>query len=280
VASRSLSAPAGFDFDATVRSHGWYDLPPFHLGESRLERVLVSDGEAHDVVIRMRGARIAVDAGPDVRADVARMLQLAEDLTPFYALTDEDPALAYARARGAGRLLRGPTVFEDVVKMLCTTNCSWSLTRVMVGRLVDELGRRAPSGRRAFPTPAEMAQADERFFRDVVRAGYRAPHLVWIAKRAASGALDLEQLPVGDAETVRDRLLGLPGIGPYAADNLLRLFGRYGYLGLDSWCRGRLKELYPRTRDVDAFARRRYRRYGEWQGLAMWLDVTRDWHEG
>ena len=48
---------------------------------------------------------------------------------------------------------------------------------------------------------------------------------------------------------------------------------------LDSWCRGKLKRLYPRIRDVDAFARRRYKPFGHFAGLAMWLDLTRDWHE-
>ena len=84
----------------------------------------------------------------------------------------------------------------------------------------------------------------------------------------------------GDDEAVRDELLALPGIGPYAADNLMRLCGRYGYLGLDSWCRGKLKQLYPRLRKVDEFAQRRYRSFGRFRGLAMWLELTRDWHEG
>ncbi len=61
------------------------------------------------------------------------MLRLDEDLAPLYALTDGDARLAYARAHGVGRLLRAPTAYEDVIKMLLTTNCTWSLTRIMVG---------------------------------------------------------------------------------------------------------------------------------------------------
>lgn len=242
-------------------------------------------GAPRDLRLRARGGRLVADVAPEAPAEAVRaclraVLRLDEDLTSFYALADDDPAIAWARARGAGRLLRAETAFEDVVKMLCTTNCSWALTRVMVGRLVEKLGDAAPSGRRAFPTPAAMARKDERFYRDEIRAGYRAPHLLRIARDVAEGRLDLEALrDGGDPEALRDRLLALPGIGPYAADNLLRLMGGYGYLGLDSWCRGRLKQLYPRARDADAFARRRYRRYGRWAGLAMWLELTRAWHE-
>ena len=77
-----------------------------------------------------------------------------------------------------------------------------------------------------------------------------------------------------DDEALRDQLLALPGIGPYAADNLLRLLGHYGYLGLDSWCRGKLKRLYPRIRDVDAFAAPPLQAVRPFAGLAMWLDLT------
>jgi 3-methyladenine DNA glycosylase/8-oxoguanine DNA glycosylase len=166
--------------------------------------------------------------------------------------------------------------------MLLTTNCSWALTKLMVTRLVTELGAPSPSGSRAFPTAPAMAARDAAFYRDVVRAGYRAPHLSAIAGAVAAGTLDPEswRTSTGDDEAVRDELLELPGIGPYAADNLMRLCGRYGYLGLDSWCRGKLKQLYPRLRKVDEFAQRRYRGFGRFRGLAMWLELTRDWHDG
>jgi N-glycosylase/DNA lyase len=283
----TLRPPPGFDLSTTARSHGWYDLPPFSFdGDATvLRRVLDVDGRAADAQIAIAGGALKIRVSPElpaaaVKAQVRAMLRLDEDLTPFYALADADPKFAWARPRGAGRLLRAPTVFEDVIKMLCTTNCSWALTRLMVGRLVDQLGVASPSGARAFPTAEAMAAKNERFYRDQIRSGYRAPFLMRIARDQASGKLDLEswrQEP--DAERLHDLLLELPGIGPYAADNLLRLLGGYGYLGLDSWCRGKLKRLYPRTRDPDKLAERLYKPYGAWRGLAMWLDLTRDWHE-
>ena len=284
----TLPAPAGFRLPTVARSHGWYDLPPFAWDGAHLSTVVRAAGAVHDVAVGQRGDTIELQARPGgaaarptLRAAVTSMLRLDEDLAPLYALTDADPRLQYARAEGAGRLLRAPTAFEDVIKMLLTTNCSWSLTRLMVGRLVETLGEPAPSGARAFPTPAAMARRDERFYRDVVRAGYRAPHLRAIARAVAAGELDPEswRRPTLDDAILRKELLALPGIGPYAADNLLRLLGHYGYLGLDSWCRGKLKRLYPRLRDVDAFARRRYRPFGRFMGLALWLDLTRDWHQ-
>jgi 3-methyladenine DNA glycosylase/8-oxoguanine DNA glycosylase len=278
-----VTPPAGFSLEVTARSHGWYNLPPFSHTEHTLAHVFVSDGKAHDLSIRERGGRLEVKSSAKAqaaRAAVTAMLQLDENLSPFYQMTDGDAALAWARRRGAGRMLRAPSMFEDLIKMLCTTNCSWSLTRVMVARLVENLGLVAPSGRRSFPTAETMAKKDERFYREVVRAGYRAPHLVRIARDVAEGGLDVEGFRTArDTGELREQLLELPGIGPYAAENLLRLLGHYDFLGLDSWCRGRLKELYPKIRDPDAFAARRYKPFGRFMGLAMWLDVTREWHE-
>jgi N-glycosylase/DNA lyase len=284
----TVAVSASFQLEKVARSHGWYDLPPFSWDGRELRAVARAGGRVHDLAIVQRDGALAVTTSATRAADeralaarVATMLRLDEDLTALYALTDGDERLAYARAHGVGRMLRAPTAYEDVIKILLTTNCSWSLTRVMVGRLVEALGEPAPSGARAFPTPEAMAKKREPFYRDVVRAGYRAPHLVKIARDVAAGHIDPEawRAPTVDDEALRDALLALPGIGPYAADNLLRLLGHYGYLGLDSWCRGKLKRLYPRIRDVDRFAQRRYKPFGSFAGLAMWLDLTKDWHE-
>ena len=45
-------------------------------------------------------------------------------------------------------MIQSPTVFEDVVKTICTTNCAWGATERMVGAIVEHLGRARP-GRRA-----------------------------------------------------------------------------------------------------------------------------------
>ena len=121
------------------------------------------------------------------------MLRLDDDLSAFYARAAEDPDLAWA-AVGAGRMVRSPTVFEDLVKTICTTNCTWSATERMVGALVNELGTPAAPERRTFPTPAAMAEAGDDFYAGVAKAGYRGPYLRSIAADVAEGRLDLEAL--------------------------------------------------------------------------------------
>ena len=266
------------DFKRTLASHGVADLLPNRLDEEAwtLETTLDLGGRAHPVTLsegspghaRVEGAKRTL---PIVR----HMLRLDEDLSRFYALIAEDGELSWA-AQGAGRMLRSPTVFEDVVKTVCTTNCAWSGTVRMVTALVEHLG----IGGRTFPSPAAMAEAPADFYADVARAGYRGPYLRAIAAGVADGTLDLEELDgrtdVPD-EQVAERLLALPGVGPYAAAHVMMLLGRYGRLILDSWTRPTYARLAGRKTVKDTTIERRFRRYKDFAGLAFWLYLTRDW---
>jgi N-glycosylase/DNA lyase len=212
------------------------------------------------------------------------MLRLDEEMAEFYAAVADEPAFAWIMREGAGRLLRSPTVYEDLVKSLCTTNCSWALTEKMVTGLVRGLGRETTDGRRSFPTPEAMALVPEGFYRDTVRAGYRAPYLKELAERVAAGELDVESWLTSEATTdeLRREMKRVKGIGDYAAENLLKLVGRYDCLALDSWVRAK----FARTRgkgarggSLDAKIARFYSRFKRWRGLALWCDMTRDWLE-
>jgi N-glycosylase/DNA lyase len=153
----------------------------------------------------------------------------------------------------------------------------------MVTRLCERLGEAGPRGARTFPDAAAMAARPERFYRDEVRAGYRAPFLAALARGAASGALDLEGLRASPLPTgaLAARISALAGFGPYATEHLLRLLGRHEHLALDSWTRAKLAELRGRRRvPSDRTLLRWFAPYGPWAGLAMWLEVTRDWHDG
>jgi 3-methyladenine DNA glycosylase/8-oxoguanine DNA glycosylase len=277
------------DLWRTLTSHGVAALPPQLLDEEArtLESTLaLPRGRARTIRIRKgRRGRALVEAEGRVSAadstalaaTAAHMLRLDADLSGFYEVAAEDPDLVWA-AQGAGRMLRSPTVFEDVVKTICTTNCTWSATVRMVSALVAELGIEAPDGRHAFPTPAAMATASEAFYRDVARTGYRGAYLRSLARDVASGTLDLEVLsdPALPDDEVAAALLALPGCGPYAAAHMMMLLGRYSRLILDSWTRPTYARLNGRKAS-DRTIERRFRRYGDYAGLAFWLYLTRDW---
>lgn len=270
--------PPGFSFDAVVRSHGWYDLPPFDYDRGR--GVLRLCGPRGAITFRGAGERLDV-SGPEGRAALSRIARrvfsLDVDLAAFDALLVDAPALRRALARGGGRMLRAPTLFEDAVKMLLTTNCSWAATQGMVVRLVDLAGEGG-----AFPTPAAIARIRPATLRSRVRCGYRAPALSRFARRVASGRLDLSlwENPDTPAEALREAILAEHGFGPYAAEGLLRILGRHEFFALDSWVRMKYRRLYPGRSNVERAIARRYARFGDYRGLALWLDLTNDWHEG
>jgi len=291
----ALRGAAGEPVDLwrTLVSHGVASLPPSALDEdSRILTVTVPIPRAKPRTIRIRegaAGKARVDVfGPKpsalvakaVRDVVVRMLNLDEDLSPLYAAAADDPELAWI-TQGSGRMLRSPTVFEDVVKTICTTNCAWSATVRMVGALVNELGEQSV-GRfgYAFPTPAAMAGAPESFYKEVVRAGYRGAYLRALADDVANGSLDLEELLNAEVpdEEVAGRLLALPGVGPYAAAHGMMLLGRHSRLILASWTRPKYARLNGR-KAADRQIERRFKRYGGYAGLAFWLYLTRDWVE-
>lgn len=288
-----ISKPENFSFRRTVASHGWYQLPPFGLDTDKWELSRVIDvGKKPPVTIFLTERKNHVRVRPGrplnkaetaiVLRDSRHVLRLDDDLGEFYLTTDSDPEFSWIGKQGAGRLLRSPTVFEDLVKMICTTNCSWALTLKMVRGLVEGLGRESSDGRRTFPTPQAMAAMPAKFFVDDVRAGYRAPYLKELADRIASGELKVEEWLSSELPTreLLKEMKGVKGVGDYAAENLLKLLGRYDGLALDSWTRARFYEIRNNGRKAnDKKIARYYSRFNEWRGLAIWCDVTRDWLE-
>jgi N-glycosylase/DNA lyase len=289
----TFATPREFSFKRTIISHGWCQLLPFKIDEEKwqLTRTLevedakpvtITISSARRALIVNTSRRISQAAAKKVVADVRHMLRLDDNITEFYRLLAADNDFNWIPTQGAGRLLRSPTVFEDLVKMICTTNCSWALTQKMVTGLVENLGRESSNGDRSFPTPEAMALMPLKFYVNEVRAGYRSEYLKLLAERVASGELDVEAWltsPLSTAELMKE-MRGVKGVGPYAAENLLKLLGRYDGLALDSWTRAKFFSVRNNGRKTtDKKIARYYSRFKEWRGLALWCDMTRDWIE-
>lgn len=267
-----IEVPGEFDFRRTVLSHGWSSLAPFSLDTAtwtlRYGPLTIT---ADPRGVRVAGSRRRGDA-----VAVAHCLNLDADLSDFYDMCAgtgpprRGPDLRWVPAAGAGRLLRAPTVFEDLLKLVTTTNCSWALTERMCEGLVT-------LGGGAFPAPEDVLRAGTDGLR-AISFGYRAANTVEIARRVADGEVAPQAWldPGFGHERLRAEVLSLPGCGPYVADNLCRLVGHHDGLGLDSWVRAKLGRLLRRRLDDRQIARR-YHRFGRWRGLALWCEVTADW---
>jgi 3-methyladenine DNA glycosylase/8-oxoguanine DNA glycosylase len=275
-----FAVPKPFELRLALFGHGWVGLEPhvWDASDGTLRTVIDLGSRAADVVVRAPGGLADTRA---LRRAIVRMLRLDEDLSSFWALCRKDVRFRWVARRGGGRLLRAPTLFEDLAKLLMTTNCSWAMTRNMVSRVTQALGRKSPSGARAFPRASACARQSERFFREAGRMGYRARPMLELSRGFASGALRPEDFedPGQSTAELRERLLELPGFGPYAAGQALRLLGRYEDYALDSWCRAELAARHPKNRvPSDRTVARTYRDFGAYRGLALWMDLTAHWH--
>ncbi len=288
-------------FRATLRSHGLGRLAPNEIDDAgtSLTTTIALNGSARTVLVvektpgslaaHVAGRPLSPRAQKALATALRRMFALDDDLAPFYAAVAGDDDLAFA-TKGIGRMLRSPTVFEDVVRTVCTTNCAWSATIRMIEALVTHLGQRAPSAPRngwrgrAFPTPEALAEAAEKFYKDVARAGYRGAYFRKLGELAASGVIDLEswftapRAELSDLE-LEKRLLALPGVGPYAAAHVMLLRGRRSRLVLDSWTRPAYARLIGKKKVSDKAIARRFKRYGDEAGLAFWLFLGKRRHE-
>lgn len=282
-----IAVPGPYDFHACLHGHGWMWLEPFTPTGDGLRRVLgLSSGKVveadvtaepaggdGDVVVTVAaGTALSPEEADEVAARVRWMLRLDEDLSEFYRLCRERSD-GYEAAIGRGRLLRSPTLFEDAVKVLFTTNTAWAQTKQMVSRTVAGLGAAAPDNpeARAFPTPEAVLAAGETFFTEEVRAGYRAPAVIGLAERAD----ELAELEDSDPPTpeLRKRLLSFKGLGPYSAATLLMLLGRYDDLPVDSEARAfAARHYFDGERPADADIHALYEGWGRWTYLAYALD--------
>jgi len=274
-------------------SHGWLMLAPFGYSDDylRLRRIdRLEDGSLVQL-------NFAPAAGPAIRVEVEglevplpaaskrrlteltrRIFNLDLDLAPVYRRLRSEPHYRWAERKGAGRLLRSGSVWEDLVKTLMTTNTTWAGTRNMVARIV-ELGPANETGWRAFPTPDQVAAYSQPQLQDHVRAGYRTAYLLDLAERIAAKEIDVERwddLNRG-SDDVYQQLLGLKGFGPYAASVMLKLMGKFDRLALDTAARAMFAEQFNQgEKPSDRQIRQHYQGFAPYQGLVLWLDLMRE----
>ena len=269
-------------------SHGWYLLAPFRWSrqEKALRRAEVLGGDAVDLTITFQDGACTGQAGSQPRAareasplhtkKIARMFQLNVDTAEFVSLTRDSPPHAWVEAAGFGRLLCSSTLFEDVVKIITTTNTMWRQTMRMCELLCESYGRRSPTGHAAFPEPADLARVKVNDLQERCRLGYRAKSIHALAKGIADGSLDLAR--IADPSQATDELFAsyrtLPGIGPYGAAHLLAMDGRHDFIAVDTEFRRFVRTTYHGGRAVkDSTLLRRYARWGRWKYLAYWSEL-------
>ena len=298
----TLPARKPFRFMSVVRSHGWHQLAPFSLDESSSTLSYIFRLSSGRVIeLKLTDGRDGVNVETDklkkseqneVADAVNWMFGLDMDFSAFYAASRAEPKLAHVKKQALGRLLRSPTLFEDMIKTILTTNTLWGATKNMTHKLVDEFGsplstagRVAPNDSekrietkgtqlKSFPTPEAIAASDPETIKEKIRVGYRSPAIHELAVRVASGNYDLEALKHSSLPTLelRKELMTINGVGPYAAANLLLILGRSDFIPVDSWALKLVSHEWYKGKPITAReVEKRFEKWGEFKGLAFWF---------
>ena len=260
---------------ATVESHGWVRLAPWHWDgcRERLSRPdRLSSGAVAQIAVRQTGPaelRVEIDGALDRRGEeevcgmVERWLSVGWDPSPAMEKARRiDPAIAGRIEAGGGRLLRCSTFYEDFAKTVCTINISWAGTLRMCSGLVREIGDGV------FPTPRQVLDAGLDALSDGVRMGFRSRVLY----EATATLLDrglMDEAGRGREEAIAyDDLLSIRGIGPYAASHAAALLHDYSRVPVDSEVRRFCSERYGLGEDeIDAY----FEAWGEYRFLGYKL---------
>jgi 3-methyladenine DNA glycosylase/8-oxoguanine DNA glycosylase len=264
----TLRVPNDFHLARDYCSYGYFLLAPNHWDppSSTLFRVLdlaqgptvvrvnqagLAQGVRRKLDLSLCGKPLRVRASrtlsrpeqTQVKRLLSRMLRLDEDAAMLAAFHRLDPRW---KRPGRGRLMRSPTLFEDIVKTVTSCNVTWPGTIGMNRRLCEVLGAPIRSNerfpfRRTFPSAEKIGRTRATTLRGRCRVGYRDGRLIELARlfrvsRNGEAALDAGwfENPGTPDDAIHDVLLSLPGIGPYAAANIMQLLGRYDRLPLDS----------------------------------------------
>ena len=287
----NLPARKPFNFTSVINSHGWRQLAPFSYDENTntLGYILsLSNGCVIELTLRDGKDGVSVQTDKldqteqkEVKDRVSWMFGLDMDFSRFHIASRGEPKLARVKQRSLGRVLRSPTVFEDVVKTILTTNTLWAATKNMTRKLVAEFGMSLDGDpeKRTFPTPAAIAASSPQVLKENVRVGYRAPAIHQLAARVTNGQFDIEALKTSTLPTLelRKELMTINGVGPYAAANLLIILGRHDFIPIDSYALKMVSNEWYKGKPVTAKdVEKRFKKWGEFKGIAFWFW---DWKE-
>ncbi|MFG0246605.1 MAG: DNA-3-methyladenine glycosylase family protein [Phycisphaerales bacterium JB052] len=284
----TIKVRGDFHLARDVCSYGYFVLMPnyWDVGSQTLSRVLsfeagpsacVIDQRSNDSLRARFDRRLDRSEQSTARSQIARMLNLemnADEIRDFHRV---DPRW---KKSGRARLFRSPTLFEDVIKTVTSCNVAWPNTVNMNRRLCEVCGGKSASGAYSFPSARKLSRTRVGTLRGRCRVGYRDQRIVDLAKLFVKGHVDERWLsdPATDDDEVYGFLLTLPGIGPYAAGNIMQLLGRYSRLAIDTETIRHAKKVLGYSgsdAQITKQIRAHYEPFGEHKFRSYWFELWR-----
>ena len=204
-----------------------------------------------------------------------------EEVNYFYeVICQKDPVLKAASEEIYGARLRcDPYVFESVLGVVMAQNVIFKRIYEMSRLLCQKFGERQRFDEKtyyAFPTPERLAKAELSEIR-ACKVGYRDKYIKGIAEKLVKDKLNLDDLrKEKDAQVIREKLIELPGVGPYTADLAMAIGFRLPTFHLDLFSREALYQFYFGGKMVPDGTLIKFvdKRWGKWKHNAMLLLTT------
>lgn len=190
-------------------------------------------------------------------------------------LSKIDNYLANSIKYGNGIRILHQDLWETLISFIISANNNIPRIKTIIERISKTYGNKLIFQDKeyyTFPTPEELANVTVQDFRNL-GLGFRDVRVYETVQKTLRKEIDLEQLEKEkDAETLRNKLLEIPGVGPKVADCIM-LFSlkKYEVFPVDVWVRRVISELYfenveQKPQIIQKFAKEQY---GNLAGLAQ-----------
>ena len=278
-----LTVPDSFVLTQVIQRSQWLLQPPFGLNraEENLTRVeRLASGQTIALAIAQVPAGLVLEtearlSGKDteeISHKVWRMLRLDENLHAFLEVANHTPGLE-ASIRYGVHLLRGTTLFEDVVKSIIFTLEPAARQGARLAWIVDHFGDPLPSNptRHAFPTPQQLLRGERLLHEtlgDKVGQQLAAVAETFDADANAVAMMTGESVPL---EQLADNLKQLFGLSESTLSMMMLNLGRYEYIPTDYRAQQRVSKYYKGRPISPHDIRSMFEPLQPWGGLAYWL---------
>jgi DNA-3-methyladenine glycosylase II len=231
--------------------------------------------DAERLLVSMPGERSAraLEAAVD---EVGRICGLGLDVESFYRIAKEDPVLGPLVPRLWGlRPTLSPQPFEMLIGSVCAQQISLPFAFTVKARLVRRFGTPVEVAGETvygFPDAERLAHARVGDLRRMQLTTRKSEYIIGLARRVASGALDLQALHGTPNDSVIGALTAVRGFGRWTAEWFLaRHLGRGDVCAAgDLAVRRAFERFYNRGRALDeAGVRRRAAPWGAHQNMAV-----------
>ncbi len=204
-----------------------------------------------------------------------------EDVKYFYeVICQKDPVLKAASEEIYGAHLRtDPYVFESVLGVIMAQNVQFKRIYEMNRLLCKKFGEKQKLNGKiyyTFPIPQTLAKAELSEIR-ACKVGYRDKYIKGVAEKIVKEHINLDDLrKLTNIQKIREKLIELPGVGPYTADLAIAIGFRLPTFHMDLFSREALYQFYFNGKVVSDEKLRKFadESWSRWKHHAMLLLTT------